>query len=114
MNDRHHIKQRYMQDNLSIRLGGLAANLARIHSFSDHTDHRDIVLNLVDESKFFIEWNAPEAEIQVAAELVTLQLRLAQWQYGWESIWKDSEKRASVAREAEEWSKRVLTMAGLL
>jgi hypothetical protein len=53
-----------------IRLGGLAANLTRIKSFSDHPDHRDVIESLLDESKFFIEWRAPETEIDLQVELV--------------------------------------------
>lgn len=37
-----------------------------------------------------------------AAELVGLQLRLACWQYEWDSIRQDNEKRASLIREAQE------------
>ena len=59
------IRERYLRDSLPIRLGGLAANLARIKSFSDHPDHRDVIESLLDESKFFIEWTAPETEINL-------------------------------------------------
>ena len=57
------IHARYMRDPLPIRLGGLAADLARIQSFSDHPDHRDVVADMLEESRFFIEWTAPDAEL---------------------------------------------------
>jgi hypothetical protein len=75
MKDRNVIQERYLCDELSIRLGGLAANLARVKSFSDHPDHRDIVESLLDESKFFIEWTALDAEPELQADLVELQIR---------------------------------------
>jgi len=59
-----------MRDSLSIRIGGIAANLLRIKSFSGHSGHNSAVAKLIDESKFFIEWTAPEADITVVAELV--------------------------------------------
>ncbi len=108
------IRERYLRDSLPIRLGGLAANLARIKSFSDHSSHRDVVESLLDESKFFIEWTAPETEINLKVELVALQLQLACWQRSWEKIWEDPLQRAGVGEQAQTWSERVLKRSGLL
>jgi hypothetical protein len=114
MRDPTAIRERYLRDELPVRLGGLAANLARIKSFSDHPDHRNVVGALVEESKFFIEWAAPEAELEVQARLVELQLLLVRWQRRWEDIWADPVQRAAVAEQAHHWSKQVLEMSGLL
>jgi len=114
MRERTAIRERYLRDPLPIRLGGLAANLARVKSFSDHPDHRDVVESLLDESKFFIEWTALDAELDVQTELVELQLQLARWQYAWVDIWADPVRRAAVAEQAHTWSKRVLETSGLL
>ncbi|MFQ5906916.1 MAG: hypothetical protein ACE5JA_10160, partial [bacterium] len=108
------IRKRYMLDKLPVRLGGLAANLARIKSFSDHPEHKDLVESLLEESKFFIEWTAPDTELTIQTELVNLQLQLALWQLRWKSIWVDPVQRARVAKQADEWSGRVLEMSGLL
>lgn len=114
MKDMKGIRERYSRDTLSIRLGGLAANLARIKSFSEDPNHREIVESLLDESKFFIEWIAVDAAVDKAAELVELQIQLAQWQLHWADIWADIVKRMKVAEQAHHWSKRVLDMSGLL
>jgi hypothetical protein len=114
MKDWTSIRERYLRDNLSIRLGGLAANLARIKSFSDHPNHREVVESLLDESKFFIEWTAPEAELELQAKLVELQIQLAIWQRSWRDIWADPIQRTKVAEQAGVWSKQVLMMSGLL
>lgn len=108
------IRERYLRDELPVRLGGLAANLARIKSFSDHPDHRDVVASLLDESKFLIEWTAPDAELESQAALVELQLQLARWQHAWSDIWADPTRRKAVAEQAGAWSKRILEMSGLL
>lgn len=108
------IRERYLRDKLPTRLGGLAANLARIKSFSDHPDHCEAVESLLDESKFFIEWIAADIEVKVAAELVELQIQLATWQRSWANIWVDTLQRMKVAEQAHNWSKRVLEMSGLL
>jgi hypothetical protein len=114
MNDRAAIRDRYFQDPLSIRLGGLAANLARIKSFAARGGSYGAVESLLDESKFFIEWTAAEADSHVAEQLVLLQVQLARWQYGWDGIWGDPEKRRILSDESSLWSKRVLEMSGLL
>ena len=114
MKDQEAIRRRYLRDSLPVRLGGLAANLARIKSFSDHSDHQDVVENLLEESKFFIEWTVPDVELEVQTDLVQLQLQLAQWQYRWKNIWVDPVQRAAVAKQAYEWSKRMLEKSGLL
>ncbi len=66
------IKERYLKDDLSTRLGGLAANLSRIKSFSRHEANQNAVESLLDESRFFIEWTARDTEIETTAELVEL------------------------------------------
>jgi hypothetical protein len=114
MKDHNVIRERYLRDEFSIRLGGLAANLARVKSFSDHPDHRDIVERLLDESKFFIEWTALDAVPELQANLVELQLQLACWQRSWADIWADPARRAAVAEQAQAWSERLLKISGLV
>lgn len=114
MKDWTFIRERYLRDKLSTRLGGLAANLARVKSFSDNPDHCEVVESLLEESKFFIEWTAADAGVNTAAELVELQIQLARWQRSWSDIWADTVQRMKVAEQAHYWSKRVLDMSGLL
>jgi len=114
MKDCISIRDRYLRDNLPVRLGGLAANLSRIKSFSTHDASREVVESMIDESKFFIEWTAAEAEVTTAAELVELQVQLARWQRNWAAIWADPAQRSKVAEQSGTWSRRVLEMSGLL
>ncbi len=114
MTDRSTVRERYLRDSLPIRLGGLAANLARIKSFATRGASSNAVESLIDESKFFIEWTAGEAESQVAEQLVMLQVQLARWQCDWSRIWVDPVQRQKLSDESSLWSKRVLEMSGLL
>lgn len=107
-------KKRYLQDEISIRLGNLASNLARIKSQCQHSEHQQLVADVLYESKLFIEWTAVDAEIDVAAELVELQIQLALWQNNWETIWENSEQRMKVSEQAKVWSDRILDLSGLL
>jgi len=106
-------RERYLQDEVVVRLGGLAANLARIESFSDHPGHGDVVRGLVRESALFIEWTAPELAADQQALLVDLQRALVSWHLAWGVIWEDENRRVTVARAAAEWSRRVLDLSGL-
>ncbi|HDQ34825.1 MAG TPA: hypothetical protein ENN14_00740 [Chloroflexi bacterium] len=114
MKDWHTIRERYLQDALPVRLGGLAANLSRIKSFAQHDAHQAAVASLLEESKFFIEWTAAEADVSTAAELVELQVQLALWAHAWDEIWHDTAQRQEVAQLSSRWSQRVLELSGLL
>ncbi len=108
------IRERYLRDPLPIRLGGLAADLARVQSFSDNSNMRDAVAGLLEESRFFIEWTAPDAELEKQVALVELQRQLTRWQRSWVHIWADPTRRVAMAEQAGVWSERVLGMSGLL
>ena len=107
-------RSRYLQDNLPIRLGGLAANLSRVASFSKHAGVRDVVSSILLESRWFIEWTAKEFEISKAAELMDLQRQLTRWDLESEQNWHDENWRNSLADKASQWSQRILEMSGLL
>ncbi len=114
MKDWTKIRERYLRDAQPIRLGGLAANLARIKSFSKNTGNYEVVESLLNESKFFIEWTAGEAGIDTAATLIDLQILLARWQYKLSRIWEDPIQRSHIAQQSQNWSTQVLEMSGLL
>ncbi|HEY9705964.1 MAG TPA: hypothetical protein V6C58_26250 [Allocoleopsis sp.] len=114
MRNLNDLKCRYLKDELPIRLGNLASNLARIKSRCDNSANREIVESLLQESKLFIEWTAKDTEIEIAANLVELQIQLACWQYSWVKIWDNIDERMKVAENARIWSEKVLDMSGLL
>lgn len=114
MRDWNVLKERYLRDELPQRLGNLASNLARIKSRCQNTANCELVRSMLQESKLFIEWTAGDAEVEIAAELVELQIQLAWWQYRWLRIWDDAEQRMNVAEQARIWSEKVLNWSGLL
>ena len=114
MNNRDERRDRYLKDNLQTRLGGLAANLARISSFVKNPANLESVKNLIEESKFFIEWTAEEAEIEKSFELVKLQIDLALLERKLEIDWSINENREAIGQQAKLWSKQVLIQAGLI
>ena len=114
MKDRPHRRERYLRDPLPIRLGGIAANLARVVSFAENPLSQPAVASMLYESKFFIEWAAPTAPIDIAVPLVELQLALVRWHNLWSKNSSDPAVRNSLIEFAREWSDRLLQMSGLL
>jgi hypothetical protein len=114
MKDWTQIRARYVRDDLPVRLGGLAANLNRIKSFSANEASQAVVESLIDESKMFIEWTAAQVDVNTAEKLVDMQIQLARWQLQWKIIWPDASKRNQVAEQSALWSKQVLELSGLL
>ena len=112
------IRERYLRDGLLIRLGGLAANLARIVSFANQPHetgkYSGAVAYLLEESKWFIEWNGPDAPLETQAELVQLQIQLAVWHRAWTQRRMDESQRREMITQARVWSDRVLEFSGLL
>jgi len=114
MTDLLQLRNRYLRDPLPIRLGGLAANLARVQSFSDHPAHGEAVARLLEESAWFIEWTAPDAELETQVFLAECQRQLARWLLAWGEIWHDAGRLAEVADQAGRWSLRLLELSGFL
>ena len=107
-------KERYLRDELPVRLGNLASNLSRLKSFAENATLDEAAYRVLIESKFFIEWAAADASLSQQVELLELQRMLARWQLGWDEIWEDPERRSRMAAEARQWSNRVLESSGLL
>lgn len=110
MRNRETIKKRYLQDNLQVRLGGIAANLARIASCSSDSEEWDAVQSMLEESKFFIEWTVPLAPLDVQAHLAELQVELAIWHRRWPQVCTNPQERRKLGRRAGNWSQDVLKL----
>ena len=114
MREWYTLKKPYLRGQLLIRLENIAANLAGIKSPSQNAANGELIENLLQESKLFIEGTAQDAEIEIAAELVELQTQLACCQYSWAGVLEDAEQRMRVGEPGRIWSEKVLNMSGLL
>lgn len=107
-------QQSFVQDDIPTRLGKLANNLVQIKHEVANPTNLDVLVNLIRESQFFIEWTVPQIaqmDIDQAAELVELGRTLAHWKFYWEKICLDTTRLAQVIQEAGVWSERVLEMS---
>jgi len=108
------IRVRYMRDPLPVRLGGLAADLARVASFSKNPANLTPVSDLIREAAHFIEWCAPDADLETQVVLLDLQRHLVRWRAQLSRRFLDDAWRRWLTAEAQQWSQRVLEMSGLL
>jgi len=83
MINRDRKRERYLRDTLSVRLTGLAADFERIASSARHPSGAASVVEMLEESQYYIEWTAAEAEPQVAAELVDIQRMIVAKRCAW-------------------------------
>lgn len=107
------LRSRYLRDPIPTRLGGLAANLARVASFSKHDGHQNAVSTTISESKWFIEWTANDLDLEQIAELVRLQSQLARWELQSRHSWNDEKWRQELLKRSLQWSEQLIKMSGL-
>lgn len=100
------IKKRFLKNNSSVRLGCIASNLARVDSFSKMPNNHKVIADLIEESKFFIEWATPEADAKIQPELVETQIKLA--------LWQQLKNRRKISQEAGKIANKILRLSGLL
>ena len=99
-----------------MRLGGLAADIARVSSFAEIPDGR-AVETMLEESRAFVEWSAPDLlpdRVDDAARLVDIQRGLTHWYRIWNEVQNDPVQRKQLVEQARAWSDEILEMSGLL
>jgi hypothetical protein len=109
-------QQSFVQDDVPTRLHHLAAHLSQIQSLWTQDSSQDLIMALVKESRYFIEWTVPDIvkadDIDQAAELVDLGRVLTRWLFNWDNIWSDDEQKQVAAGQTQDWLCRVLEILG--
>jgi hypothetical protein len=112
MNNREQLRERYCSQDVQQRLAGLAADLARVASSARHAEGAERVAEMLEESQYLIEWTAAETPVEVAAELVDIQVLLALWRRCWPDASKDPRQRSVLSVLAAHWANWVMESAG--
>jgi len=105
---------RFLSDPPEVQVGGIAANLARIRSFSQNPDNRAIVRGLVDETALYLRNAKVPNDSAIATDLAQLRTRLELWVAILTDPTASPESLASVADQAGKWSQRLIEGTGLL
>ncbi|MBD6621198.1 hypothetical protein FNW02_37265 [Komarekiella sp. 'clone 1'] len=108
-------QQNFIQDDVSTRLHHLANHLSQIQSLWNQDSSSDLMLPLVKESRYFLEWTVPDMvkadDIDRACELVDLGRVLTHWLFHWDKIWSDTEQKRVAQGQTQDWLRRVLEIA---
>jgi len=102
------------QESPARQLGALAANLARLSSSAQKPARAAAIEPLLEECALCIESTAPRVAVDVAAELVDLQVMLYLWRRSWPHAQHDTSERTLLSFQAKKWSDLVLAASGLL
>jgi hypothetical protein len=113
MQNKEKLRDRFLRDPLSRRLGGLAATLGRVSSVARKSSDPVNVARLLEEAKYLIEWTAADTEPEIASELVSIQTQINLWLRAWEKTYQLREQRTLLSVHAKHWADRVLDFSGL-
>jgi hypothetical protein len=108
MMDRDKLQKRYLQDEWPRQVGNLASTLARLSSRASDARFDPIVSDLLHEGTLLMEWCAPNAPLDIATELASMQRELVLWR----RIWPNHASRPLLAFRAREMADRLLEAAG--
>ncbi len=102
------LKERFAKDPVPLRWGGIASDLLRISSMA-HAERLDVPAfrDVLNETKLFTEWIAPDVEPEAQTTILSLQRSLATWSPG------GSLPAADLEEQAREWSEKILDLSGL-
>jgi ferredoxin-fold anticodon binding domain-containing protein len=100
-------------DRLSVRMERLAQNFLQMGSLSRDGVDAEMVLEIVRESKVFIELTAIDLDIDSAFELAQIQRQLSRWHIHWRATWASDANRLEISTLSLAWANRIREMAGV-
>lgn len=106
--------EKFMRQLFPRQMGALAATLARVSSVARWEKPSDAILPLLQESIQFIEWIAPRAAPETAAEMVDIQGVLGLWLKSWPQAQLNRAQSTLLSVQAKKRSDQVPAYSGLL
>jgi hypothetical protein len=101
-------------ERLSVRLERLAQNFLQMASLSLNEFNGEAVLEIIRESKVFLELTAIDLDVDNAFELAQIQRQLSKWHIHWLSTWANDSSRLEISTLSQTWANRISQMAGVL
>jgi hypothetical protein len=99
-------------DRLSVRLERLSQNFLQMASLSLDEFNGEAVLEIIRESKVFLELTAIDLDVDNAFELAQIQRQLSKWHIHWWSTWTSDSSRLEISTLSQNWANRmnIITM----
>ena len=106
------IRERFLQENTQMKLGHLASDLARIASLLNMQAGEKALQNVMEETKFFAEWTAPDTDPETQAFLLEIRSLITEKELEWDSLSNDENWRDETAKCLRNLSNKLLKKAG--
>lgn len=106
MKDLKRMRERFIRDESSVRLGNLASNLLRLSKWIQTRHSDEAIVDLMCQIAWLMEWTGDLA----SAELADMQREICRWR----RVWPVEEVRHILALRASQMSNRILEGSGLL
>ncbi|MBW4620586.1 MAG: hypothetical protein KME17_14680 [Cyanosarcina radialis HA8281-LM2] len=97
-----------------MRLERLAENFLPMASLSLDINNADVVLEILRESKGFLELTAIDLDVDSAFELAQIQRQLSRWHLQWSETWANDSSRREILTLTQAWADRIRDMAAVL
>ncbi len=106
MRDLKRMRERFIRNESSVRMGNLASDLLRLSKWIQ-TGHNDAaIVDLMRQIAWLMEWTGNLA----SAELADMQREICRWR----RVWPVDQVRHILALRASQMSNRILEKSGLL
>ena len=106
MKDLKSMRERFVRDGSSVRMGNLASNLLRLSKWIRKGHNDEAIVDLMRQIAWLMEWSGDLA----SAELADMQREICRWR----RVWPVEPVRHSLALRALQMSNRILEESGLL
>jgi hypothetical protein len=106
MKDLKRMRDRFIRDESSVRMGNLASNLLRLSKWIQTGHDDEAIVDLMRQIAWFMEWSGDLA----SAELADMQREVCRWR----RVWPVEQARHILALRASQMSNRILEWSGLL
>lgn len=104
---------RFFKEPFERKLGHLASDLARLSAFIENDKNLKAAEDILEESKFFIEWTAQEAPSHVQELLSAIQIKLALLQRRLFAHNGSLDDIMELKKSTKDWSEHLIEISGL-
>jgi hypothetical protein len=106
MKDLKRMRDRFIRDESSVRMGNLASNLLRLGKWIQTGHNDEAIVDLMRQIAWLMEWSGDLA----SAELADMQREICRWR----RAWPVEQARHILALRVSQMSNRILEESGLL